>query len=283
MSGCRDLRINFLSALGYNVVRYPRSRIMPLDVIVMNDGDPIWLGPIDRVWRPKDEPDVPIPEVGEPEVAADISGKSTRTLRLQLGLDILGDVLAAMGAPIPGLKAKYEKADGVRFSFCDVELRGSDPLAVGNYLARGELDQANPFVTRFFDDEQSQLYLLTQVLRSRAFSVVTVDSEDSEIAIEVPVVPELLKASLTVSAPSSEATSITYEGTQTLTFGFVAVELRYRDGNWVVVRWPEPGEVFLEGEGPAPAGGPCECPARPGAVLLRGASRVELVEAEDAM
>jgi len=73
MAFCEDPALTYLNRLGYNVIRLPRTGLMPLEVLGSESGRaPEPLGRLDSVWESK----LPVPAVTSGDVAT-VSGRST--------------------------------------------------------------------------------------------------------------------------------------------------------------------------------------------------------------
>src|SRR5690349_20305979 len=116
---CKDPVTSELNKRGYNIVRLPRVGIDPLDVLGREGGSMEKLGAIDEVWTstvPKPVPGAPVPAVG-------IEGETSSDLDLGIGLKLLSNALAGLGASIglPSLNAGFKKARKIQFKFVNVE------------------------------------------------------------------------------------------------------------------------------------------------------------------
>jgi len=113
MALCRDKALTYLNNLGYNVVRLPRSGILPLEVLgKKRNQQPEPLGTIATVWKSKENTPSP-----EEDKATEIKGSSTSSLKLSVGIKLLENFLGALGASTPSVRASYRKASQVQFRF----------------------------------------------------------------------------------------------------------------------------------------------------------------------
>jgi hypothetical protein len=230
MAICKDPSLTYLNGLGYNVVRLPRAGIGPLDVLGREERRIERLGTLSQIW---DSP-LPPPAMGPPRPAADINGKRTDDLRLSIGLKILEGILAGMGAALPQLGFAYQRARSVQFSFSGVEAVSVDPFELGRHLAAGDLDIRNPFAAHYFEDEDCEAFVITEVLRSRVFSLSAKDERGAEVSVDVPAVRQAVGAKVSVTAGETGATGLTFKGPEPLAFGFKAFAIDYVDGAWRV-------------------------------------------------
>ena len=230
MAFCTDRSVTFLNAAGYNVVRMPRSGIQPLDVIVRDGKTYERLGRLDEMWMSSHS--VPVP--GPPQLAANIQGQSTGELKLSIGLKFLAAALAAMGARVPDLGFAYTRAQSVQFEFANVHSTVIDPLTVGDYLQQGDLQARNPFVERYFLDEDAEAFVITEVLQSDQLLVTAKTDSGLDLSVDIPSIQAAVGVAVGVSVKDGRQTQVVYKGSELLTFAFRAFSIVFRDGRWHV-------------------------------------------------
>lgn len=230
MALCKDPLTKELNRRGYNLVKLPRVGIEPLDVLG-REGDSIEkLGSIAEVWTSP----VPVPAVGAPAPAAGIDGEKSSDLDLAIGLKLLANALAGLGAGIslPALNFAFKRARKVQFKFVNVESSSITPFALGKFLAQGTLDLANPFASHYFGNDATQEYILFDVLKSDAITVSAKADNGASIAADLGALSGALNANVKASADSASATDITFQGAVKATFAFKAFEVIFEDGKW---------------------------------------------------
>jgi len=262
MAICKDPSLTYLNDLGYNVVRLPRSGIEPLDVLGREERRIERLGTLSQIWASP----LPPPFVGPPRPAADINGKRTDELRLSIGLKILEGILAGMGAALPQIGFAYQRARSVQFAFSGVEAVSVDPFELGRHLAAGDMDSRNPFAAHYFEDDNCEAFVITEVLRSRVFSLSAKDERGTEVSVDLPAIQQAVGAKVSVTAGATGSTDLTFKGPEPLAFGFKAFAIDYVNGAWRV-RGVAPGGGMAFAV-PDPSGK--EPPALTGIVLSAG-------------
>lgn len=225
----KDPSITYLNALGYNVVRLPRTGIEPLDIIG-KDSVTQYVGPISRVWHSA----VPVPSPGPDHPATAVNGQKSESLSLTLGLTILANTLAAFGATVPSLDFSHTEAKAIQFSYANVVSSSIDLFSVGDYLAQGDLNQGNPVVDHYFNDPDSQTFLITEVLRSNAITITATDSSGNGVQLDVPAIQGAVGAKVGVNATTASTSTLTFTGPEAVTFGFRASLLQRIDGKWAL-------------------------------------------------
>lgn len=226
---CKDPALTYLNKYGYNVVKLPRTGIDPLLVLGRDTAlNPI--GQLETVWKAPTPPPAP----GAPKKAVNIEGQKSDKLDLSIGLKLLANALAAFGATTPSLDFAYRKARKVQFTFTNTTSVGIDPFVVGEYLATGDLNMRNPFVARYFDNDDSTAYIVTEVLKSDTVIVTATDSKETGVTLDVPAISNVVGANVKVTGGGDSSGTLTYKGPEAVTFGFRAFELVYVNGRWSV-------------------------------------------------
>jgi hypothetical protein len=244
MAFCEDPSLTYLNRLGYNVVRLPRTGLLPLEVLGCEIGRPPEpIGPLPSVWQSALAP--PPVTLGD---ASTVTGKSTSNIKIGFRLKILEGVLGAMGAAVPQVSLAYSRARTVRFEFKEPEIKKIDPLVVGNYLAKGDLNTANPVVQRYMLSDETQAYIITEVLLSKAIRVVALDESETSAKLDLKMLQDGVGANVEVKAIGAEEGDVTYQGKQFLAFGYKAHEIVYSGKEWNVRRLEPSEETALFGD-----------------------------------
>jgi hypothetical protein len=177
---------------------------------------------------------IPVPLPQPPTPAANIEGQTTGELKLSLGLKFLAATLSAMGARIPDLGFAYSRASTVQFVFANVRAVEIDPLTVGDFLSRGDLHVTNPFVQRYFLDDDADAFIVTEVLQSDQLLVTARTERATELTVDVPAIQQIVGANVAVSTRNAAQTQVGYKGSDFLTFAFKAYSVAFRNGRWAV-------------------------------------------------
>ena len=223
----KDPSVTFLNRFGYNVIKLPRVGIEPLDIIGRDDTTQ-WLGPLASVWKST----VPVPAPSGPRPAAPVNGQKTDQLQLNFGLKILANALSAFGATVPSLDSAFTRARNVQFSYTNVTSTVVAPLDAGNYLAAGTLNTANPVVTHYFTGEDTQAFLIVDVLKSDSLTVTATDERGAGVGLDVPAIQALVGAKVELKTAGSGASTITFKGQEPVAFGFIVDEIDYDGTKW---------------------------------------------------
>lgn len=236
---CNDPIVGYLKAVGYNVIRLPRRDFKPLQILTRQGKDLVNLGDLTTVLVAGANAQNPVTKVDEPTTT--ISGKTTNKLSLGVGLSILGSFLGAMGGGKLGLEAKYNSAKSLTFEFSDV-LRDSVQIAdLDQFLGASDVNPNSRHVGDLL--EADAIYVVSETIKSRKFTVEAQGSRDGEAAVEVPEIQEIVGAKVKVSAAASRASKLTYESAEPLVFGFQAIRLYYDEGRYTAFEPLPSGEI----------------------------------------
>jgi hypothetical protein len=229
---CKDPAVEKLNKLSYNMVKLPRAGIEPLDVLGRDNNTLNRLGSIVEVWTSN----LPPPTVGAPQPAAAIEGGKTGDLDLGIGLKLLSNALAGLGSVVglPSLNLGFKKARRVQFKFVDVVSVGVTAFALGKYLSAGSLDLSNPFVSHYFDNGETQEFIIFEVLKSNAVSITAKDEHGVDVAADINALQSVLTANVKAKLSGSSTSTIVFEGAALATFAFKAFEVFYENGKWTL-------------------------------------------------
>jgi len=231
MGLCKDPVTTELNKRGYNLVKLPRVGIDPMDVLGREDDSIEKLGSIAEVWTST----VSVPPTSSPAAVAGITGEKTSDLDVGIGLKLLADALAGLGAglSLPSLNLAFKKAKKVQFKFINVESTSITPFALGKFLANGSLDMSNPFVSHYFGNDQTQEYIIFAVLKSDSISVAAKTETGTAVEADIGALSGALKASVSAKAGATGASEITFQGKVQATFAFKVFQVLFENGKWV--------------------------------------------------
>ncbi len=245
MPKCMDKTAKAMADQGYNLVKYPRADIDPLNVVADVGGRFEWLGPIDVIWKSA----AAAPDPSQSEVP-NFEYKRSDEYKGAFGVQILQGLIKSVGG---SAKASISRETTLTFQYHDPERHQVPPLAVGSYLKDGDLDLQNPFLAAFLkmDEElESDFFVITEVLRSKRLTVVVANSNSAELEVDVQAVAGMANGTVAASAGSKSEQSVVFEGTQPLTFAFKAFEIGYKNGGWAVLGVASNAEFLSAGSQP---------------------------------
>src|SRR5688572_29138487 len=231
MGLCKDPMTQELNRLGYNLVKLPRIGIEPLDVLG-RDGDSMEkLGSVAEVWTSS----APAPTAGAPAPAPNIGGGKTSDLDVGIGLKLLSNMLSGLGGGIslPSLNAAFKRSRKMQFAFTNVESSSVTPFALGKFLANGTLDTSNPFVTHYFGNDETQEYIIFDVLKSDTITVMSKSETGVSVDADIGALSGALSANVKVTAGAAGNSELTFKSAVKATFAFKLFEVFFENGKWV--------------------------------------------------
>ena len=250
MGLCVDRPVNYLRNLGLNTILQPRDGIAPLALLGEANGQRALIGTLDQLIEPNS---APLPTVVS-SVAANINGERSSKLPVEIGLNILGGIISAMGGNL-GIDAAYSNAKRLEFSFADVTRDRANVIQIGDFLSEGKVRWNHPILSRYLFGD-GNLYVLTEVVRSPQISVTAFDEHKASLGLDITVIKGIVGGKVGVAAEGSGNTAVSYKGDTSLAFGFVAIELSAGDSNHdgeldLVFRPVKVGDVALSLASPA--------------------------------
>jgi hypothetical protein len=225
---CSDPFVNYLKDLGYCMVRLPKSDMKPLQILSKQGRELSRLGELSTVLTAGDV--IPLPQIVENVQAASIAGKRTGDLSVGIGLNILGNVIGAMGGSMLGLDVAYKTAKTTSFEFNDVFEDRVEVAKLDQYLSDADVSPFSRYVATLL--EADEIFVISSTIKSRKFSVEAKKSDGASLAVSVPVVKEIVGANVNVSGQTEVTAKVTYEGNAPLVFGLQAIRLFYDKGKY---------------------------------------------------
>jgi hypothetical protein len=239
--GSSDPFLQTLKHLNYNVVRLPRVNIRPLQILEKRGNDLVIIGDVPDLFIPGDKP---LPEVTPDQPSIDLSGSRSRELELSVGLTLLGGILGAMTGSNLKLNAGFKNAKSVVFEFDNVLATTLDKqINLMKFIAAARIDESAPPAARLA--KNSQIFIITDTIKSRKFTVEAFKSGGVEADVDVPVIKSVASGTGKVTVKGESKAKVSFEGEAPLVFGFKAVRVEFENGklkNFVDV---ESGSVGL--------------------------------------
>lgn len=251
MGVCTDRSVNYLKSLNLNTILHPQENLRPLALLGEYDGARGVIGTLDQLLTGA-EAKLPVIESG---VAANVNGQRTSKLPASLGLDVVGNILGAMGGNV-GIKAGYEAARKIELSFSDVQRHRANIIQIGDYLEAGDVRWDHLILQKYLFGK-GKLYVITEVVTSRKFGITAYQKDNTSLQIQVPVISQIVGGNVQIGKESESTNTLSFEGPKDLAFGFAAIELaageRGDDGELdLVFRPTKAGAVSFSLTGSAP-------------------------------
>lgn len=221
---CSKAQTDYLKDFGYATLALPKASVQPLLMMSSNGKILVPAGPLAGSFLPGA---VPLPAINRAK-AGSISGSKSKSLKIDVGLNLLGSVIGALAGSSLGLKAAYQKASQVEYEFGDVIEKRADFNALDSYLAAAlQAPGMGPAMKLLFDKDE--IYVLTAIIETSSISVKASSSSGKGVSLDVPVIQQVVGGQVGVQSASADNSVIKYSATnEPLTIGAELVRLSYR-------------------------------------------------------
>ncbi len=221
---------------GAHPVRVPDARIRPLSVVVHRHGRSFFRGSLLPLLTDSSPLSVQ-PSVSQ---VIDISGRRSRQVRLDLGLNILRGFLRGFGLPTTELTTSIQGATTVAFSFPTAMRIAYDLNALGWALAGRAIDPANPAAAILFEQKPYELLLIDAVLTSRHLTITLSGAKGQRLNVDVGALRQILDGVGGQASLNGESdVEITLASPHDLTFAFSCVRLFFNADGYITSMPPD--------------------------------------------
>jgi hypothetical protein len=223
-----DESITFLKDRGYCVLRMPRSDAKPLQTLrKAGKKDLTRLGEIATITIKGTNP---LPSLSVDNIApANISGMESSNTKVEIGVNILGNILQALGGKTLGVSLGFERAKTMTFKFADVLEDHCDVDQLDQYLTTCTFRPDMTSVSNALIDDE--VYVITSTIKTKKFTINAKGDSGTKVGLDVPVISGVASGTLKVDATRATEGTVTYEGTTPVIFGFQAVQLFFDNVN----------------------------------------------------
>jgi hypothetical protein len=239
MGICKDKSTTYLADRGYNVVREPNAALEPLSLLGRQNKAISQLGPLNLLIT---NPPGPLPAITANVPAADINGQTSSKISIGIGLNVLGNLLGAMGGRDLGANLNFTDASQIEFSYSDVLNDSVAPLEVGNYLRSAKVDTGN-LLLRQYVLGNGDLFLVTTIAKSDKFTARFETSRGEDAEVNLPVLQGIAGGSVKIGSNGASNSTVSFQGNQALTFAFQCFQVGVLDGVLSLTS-VQPGKLF---------------------------------------
>ena len=218
-------------------VLVPERRIQPVCVLAHHGARNAFLGPLIDILVGK--PTLNVPMFDSP--MAELSGKETRSVGIDVGLEVLGNFLGGFKVPSAGISACFTGARTVSFSFSNVSRHYVESTKLGGFVAGRSVEKKHPTAAIFFPRGQYKFLVIDSVITSSDFSIMVTNKSTAGFKLDIPAIQNIVtKASVGVQAEAASELGVTFRGKpeEALTFAFTCVEFILDDSGLVTELLP---------------------------------------------
>ena len=247
--GRPDPLLNMFKEQDFMPLLLPRADIGPLQVVGKSGKTLRPMGPLSDVMVAGASP---LPSVAPDIVtAARIEGQRSSKVAINIGLNLLGNLLQAVAGVKFDIEQTYQKAKSVVFEFADVTLDKVDLTKLDAFLGQATIQPAMTHLrTMMLNDE---IGVINAALKSKKFFVTAQSESGSDLKVQVPVLKGVAAGNLHVTAANAPQTKLAYEGATAVTFAAQAVQLFFTPAGAFTAFDPfETGEHAIRGREESP-------------------------------
>ncbi len=229
-----DLLVNTLQRVfRSNIVRVPEVKIKPMTVLAITPNKAHFWGYLDEFTEsplPNYESDL------QESQMADISGKRSKDVKAELGLQILDGFLRGFNLPSAAITSKFSGAETISFSFQEVIRNFISAGKIGGILKGKALDTDNGSNTIFLQKE-ARLFLIDSVITSKDFSIKVEKTNSNDFSVDVTGIQQIIgQGNTKVYVESHSGLDLSFHGPTPLSFAFTCIELIPDDAGRIVVK-----------------------------------------------
>lgn len=237
---CDDPLVKTLQEVfGTTIIRVPEERIRPLTVVASDGRRSSFRGELAPLLINASSFNVPM----STSQMADVSGKRSRKVSIDLGLKILEGFLKGFGVPAAGITVKLEGASEVSFSFKGVNRIFVDINVLGRALTSRQIDLQNPAASIFSQAGTYTFLVIDSVIASSDFSISVDKTSSQGFKLDVPAIQTIVsQANAEVKVSTTSGYDLVFQGNKLLAFAFSCVRL-YLDENGTITAMPPEADV----------------------------------------
>ena len=219
---------NLLKDRGYDTIALPRTSIAPLQLLAKEGKSLSAIGAtIDLLFEPDEEP-LMLPT----EDAVSFGGSRMFTFEAGVGVDFLSAIFDYFKLKDSELKAGISGNREVLIhgAFSQVSIEAAGLLDLDHFLT-GAIPRAKEF--RTFGDKlmNSELYVITEVLKSSSFTIEVLQEGGGGLEI-IAALAKIAEGEINLNRVNEKQFSMTNDTGEALAFGFKAHRIHYDKTAW---------------------------------------------------
>jgi hypothetical protein len=220
---------NLLSDYGYNLVALPKEDIQPL-LLLYKNGDAV-SSVEDSLEKLFKQANAPVPTVVKDKPVTNIDGSADVLFDAEGGVSMIGRLLEKLNLGKLNAKLKVEATHKVKITYENIKEDKVSLLELDGFIT-----DANPDTARFGTFkaklENSELYVINNVLKSNSFSIVVEDANGTQLNVEADI-KNIVNANVNVSKNKNNAITLKHNNPDTIiVFAFKAQKIIYDQKKW---------------------------------------------------
>jgi hypothetical protein len=219
-----DPFLNLLKDISFLPLRLPRADVQPLQLIGIDGKDLTVLGQLTDAM--KSGPTSVLPPVqNDVQTASQIQGTRSSTVKLSIGLNLLGGIINALTGQNLDVSAAYQRASTLTFEFDDVTVNSISIILLDKFLNSSDIDPAAKQIQDLMIAGNAGV--TTAVAQSKKFIVGAQNDHGADINVDVPVIHNVAGGKLGISTTGDNNNQVVYQGATPITFGVQALRLGF--------------------------------------------------------
>ncbi|WP_346237047.1 hypothetical protein ABDK00_012590 [Niabella insulamsoli] len=220
---------NLLAEYGYNLVALPREDIAPLMLLYKKGKDVKAVeSTVDKLFAIED---AALPVIKRDNSVTTIKGEASVVFDAEAGVSALDWLLKKLKMGNLSAKAAVDISHKVAITYENVMEDKVDMLELDNFISSSEPVEGkfNSFKEKLKD---SELYVITHILKSNSFSVTVEDASGTQVDVEASI-KGIVDANVNVSKNKNKGVTLTHENADTsVVFAFRAQRIIYDQKSW---------------------------------------------------
>lgn len=219
---------NLLSGYGYNLVALPKEDIAPMLLLYKNDGGVSSTeSDLQKMFKIADSAP---PRLVKNKKVIDIVGNASITFDSEAGVNILDWLLQKLKMGKLSAKLELDTKSIVKISYTNIIEEKVNLLELDNYISGSEpdIDSFNTFRKKL---ENSELYVVSSVLKSNAFSIAVEDGNNQALDVEASV-KKIVDVNVDVKRDANNVITLQHKEVIPIVFAFKAQRIIYNKKKW---------------------------------------------------
>jgi len=202
-------------------LRMPRSDVAPLCVVASDRHRSDFLGPLQHLLTGDKALTAKLASARAPSSLR----KKSRSVGIDVGLNLLGGFLAAWGVSSAEIETKFDGATRVSFRFSDVFRWFIAPTVLSEAVRGRRLRVENKLVANFLGENALGFYVIDATITSRDFILRVEETKSGGFKLAVPAIQDIVgqaRAGLTVE--TADELELTFKGPVDMPFAFSCLQ-----------------------------------------------------------
>lgn len=217
------------------LVKLPKSTIFPTNLYQFTKEGLLKIGDLTDLFITSEQ--AALPKLSENTPTPDLKGEQSNNMHIKFGLGILNNFVSAItGSNNINLEGSLGKTHRITFELQDVVCDSADLIELEIYINSAGLKNSPGFINKL---QNGELYVITSTLKSKSFSILTFDENNKGVALDVPVIQQIVGTNVSVSSTKEKSQEMTYQGNTNLVFGVQAVKINFNNKKKIYTLQPQ--------------------------------------------